>query len=792
MSKFYSILLFVTIFCNELLAQNSEITIKITDTNMQPISGAYFKILNSPLYEFSDKNGIIKLSKPKPGKYTYQSGSLGFSTITKDFEVTNSNNQEIKVTLNESNVALNEIIITSEKKENRAIKVPISVTHFSADKIKKSRLWSFQDLTAIAPNFNIQPNDGGYYNMSVRGITSFSKLPSIVTYIDDVPAFNGYMMSFNMFDIDNMEFLRGPQGTLYGRGASAGVLIINSKKPTNKFEGFGELSYGNYNNQRYSIGVKSPILKDKIFFSLSGLFAQSNGFYHNSFLNKRAGDEKTLGVNAKLTFFPTKNWSIRYQFRMENFDQEGSYQYGINKESAFKNPYKVAVNHPGKTKRKFNSNSLVISYFGDTFSVKSISAFQEVDLRYGIWDLDGTPKDFQAYFTHSVDNEKPIQRYFTQELKLNGAIFNDKLNYTAGFFYMTGKEIDNLAYRYGKDSPPLNAGGITIPTPYNTLQFSKTDVESYAFYGQLTYNFNFGTKLTIGGRYEIEKSEMETRGDLEVLSINKTMPMMPKSKRDAKFKSFSPKASLLHKINDQNSIYATYSKGYRAGGVNPFTTDTKFLEFKPEFSNNYELGYKFLSKNKRFRANISGFWITLTDQQIYTLTGPSNFATVNIGEVDSKGAELEFSYLITKGLQFDGNLGYINAKYNKLPYFISDGKGGLTPTDLKNNKPIQSPNITSFNTLTYTTNFSKDVKFSIRGEWKFIGNHFFDYANQIEQKAFSLFNARATANYKNYSLSLWARNIADKKHIVFAYPFWLPNTKINNPRMFGATLNITF
>lgn len=770
----------------------AQIKIKVLNTNKTPIEGAYFKILNHTIYGYSNSEGTLVIQSLKQGKYVFEVGALGYSKITKKLTVKNTKPQSIVVELKEDVYALNEIVVTSEKKENRAIKVPISITHFDAKKVKESRLWTFQDLNAISPNFNIQTNDGGYYNMSVRGITSYSKLPSVVTYIDDVPAFNGYMMSFNMFDINNMEFLRGPQGTLYGRGASAGVLIINSKNPTNKVEGFGELSYGNYNNQRYSLSVKTPLLKDKIFFSLSGLYTQSDGFYHNSFLNKRAGDEKTLGVNAKLTFLPVDNWSVRYQFRMENYDQQGSYQYGKDKEEAFKNQYKIAVNHPGETQKKFISNSLVVDYFGNNFSVKSISAFQEVDLRYGIWDLDGTSKDFQSYFTHNVDKEKPIQRYFTQELKLSGAIFNDKLNYTAGFFYMTGKEIDNIAYRYGKDSPPLNAGGMTIPTPYNTLQFSKTNVESYAFYGQLAYNFDFGTKLTVGGRYEIEKSELETKGDLEVLSINQTMPMMPKAKKSATFKSFSPKASLLHKINDQNSIYATYSKGYRAGGVNPFTSDPKYLEFNPEFSNNYELGYKFLSKNKRFRANISGFWITLTDQQIYTLTGATNFATVNIGEVDSKGAELEFSYLITKGLQFDGNLGYINAKYNKLPYFISDGKGGLTPTDLKNNKPIQSPNITSFNALTYTTNFSKDLKFSIRGEWKFTGSQFFDYANQIEQKAFSVFNARATANYKNYSLSLWARNIADKKHIIFAYPFWLSNTKINAPRMLGATLNITF
>lgn len=766
---------------------------KITDKSGVGIENVDILILETTKGALTNEQGEYKINNLVPKTYFVQVSYMGYATQTKSIKL-NVGENKLDITLLEAANELEEIVVSgANRRLEKLQKTPASISAITTKKIKEGRLWTFGDLTAISPNFNIQTNDGGYYNMSVRGISSYSKLPSVVTYIDDVPAFNGYMMSFNMQNIKNMEFLRGPQGTLYGRGASAGVLVINSKNPTNKLGGFVEASYGNYNNQRYGLGFKGPIVKDKILFSLSGLYAHTDGFYKNTFLNTKAGKENTFGLNAKLTFLPADDWLIRYQFRMENYDQEGAYQYGMNKEDAFKNAYKISVNNPGSTHRKFTSNSLVANYFGNGFSIKSISAFQRVDLRYGLWDLDGTSKDYQAYYTHSVDKEKPVQQYFTQELKFSGNTMDDKFNYTAGVFYMTGKEIDNIAYRYGKDSPPLDIGnGVQIPTPYNTLQFSTTNVNSYAFYGQLSYNFDFGTTLTLGGRYEIEKSKLRTRGELEALSIGKTVTTLPESKKEAKFNSFSPKVSVLHKINKNNSLYATYSRGYRAGGVNPYTSNSKYLEYKPEFSNNYEVGYKFLSADRRLRANLSAFWITLTDQQIYTLTGPNNFATLNIGEINSKGAEIELSWLITKGLRFDGNLGYTKAKYNKLPYFISDGKGGLAPADLKNNKPIQSPNLTSFNSLTYTTDLNKDMKLSIRGEWRYTGNQFFDYANQIEQKAYSLFNIRTELAYKNYSLALWARNIANKKHLIFAYPFWLPSAKISNPRMLGVTLNATF
>lgn len=761
---------------------------QVQTTLGEVLPGATIQLLNSPVATIADKEGAFRLTNVPTGQQVLVVSLVGYATQQQPVMVQAGQTQSLTLRLAESTAQLDEVVVSAQRTEQSSVKVPVAVTTLNAKQIQAARIWRFDDLTSLAPNFHVSPAGGGYYLMSVRGINSYSRVPAVVSYVDDVPIFNGYIMGYNLQDVERMEFLRGPQGTLFGRGASGGVLTIKTKQPTNTLSGFAEASMGNNNQQRYNAGIRLPLVKDKLFFSASGVYSHLNGFFTNQFNGRRVGDETAWGGNVKLSFIPNGNWLINYDLRGETSDQQGSSTRALNKELAFSQPYRVNVDRVGSTKRNFLTHALSINYFGRGFTVKSITAYQDIRLRYDDYDLDNSPLDIQHYYTPSTQPSKA----FTQEIRLSSAADEGKrLGWTAGLFYLRSSDLDDIAYVNGKDGPPLDLGnGTQLPPPYTNITYSTTRSNGFAVYGQLTYKLASRTELQAGLRYDTERAALITRSDFAYPG-QPVQTVLPTTEVTTSFGAVLPKLSLVQLLNDRSSVYASYSRGYRPGGVNPYTSDPNYLSFRPEFSNNVEAGYKVTALGNRLRWNLTAFWINLTEQQLYTVTSGFNFATLNIGNITSRGVESELSYLLVKGLQLDWNLGLTSAKYTKLPYFVF-GAQGPENADFSNNRPIQSPVTTSFAALTYQLPLSKTVSASLRGEWKYLGQQYFDYANSVEQPAFSTFNTRVALTYRTAELSFWTRNLTDQRYLTYAYPFLLTAAQLANPRTMGVTLGTRF
>jgi iron complex outermembrane receptor protein len=210
--------------------------------------------------------------------------------------------------------------------------------------------------------------------------------------------------------------------------------------------------------------------------------------------------------------------------------------------------------------------------------------------------------------------------------------------------------------------------------------------------------------------------------------------------------------------------------------------------FKPEYSNNYEIGSKNSFLDNKLRVNIAAFYTRVTDAQVPTLILPDAITvTKNAGKLNSKGVELELNATPVKGLAFDYNFGYTHARYTDLAV----GNNGEI-VDLKGNRQVYTPNVTSMLAIQYGYDLGgpQKVKLVARGEWRYLGNEYFDLANQIEQKAYSKFNARLGVDTKNFSLFLWESNIANKKYIDYAYDFGASH--LGNPRTYGVSLSTNF
>jgi iron complex outermembrane receptor protein len=786
---FFSLLLVLT---STILLANppkGSLKVEVKGTDNEQLVAVSLKILNSPFFAVTDVNGVAVFQNLSVGNYTLNISSVGYSSQNKTVEIVADKTTELSVSLVENTQALDEVVITAQRSESTFEKVPVAVTSLNSKQIQAARVWRFDDMLALAPNFHLSPAGGGYYLMSVRGINSYSKVPAVVSYIDDVPIFNGYIMGYNVQDLESMEFLRGPQGTLFGRGASGGVLNIRTQRPTSITSGFAEISLGNNNQQRYNAGFRTPLVKDKLFFSASGLYTHNNGFFTNTLDGKRVGDNTALGGNVKLSFIPNAKFMFNYDLRGEKSDELGSFTRAANAKEAFDKPYIVNVDQTGNTFRNFLIHSLSMNYFGENFTIKSITSYQDIRLKYENYDLDASPLDYQYYYT--PDNQP--SKNLTQEIKFSSANDeNKRFKWTGGFFFFRSDDLDNISYYTGKAGPPLDFGnGNTVPPPYENITYSTVKANGFAIYGQGSYKITPKTEVHVGLRYDSERSNLTTRSDLKVGNAP-SQTVLPSTEAQTSFDAISPKVSVIQFLGEKSSLYASYARGYRPGGVNPYTNDPKFLTFAPEFSNNFELGYKLTTLENRLRLNLTAFQISLRDQQLYTITSGFNFATLNIGDINSRGIESELSLLLARGLQLDWNMGFTKAKYTKLPYFVANTQGIPENKDLTNNVPIQSPVVTSFVALQYSAPISKKMTVSIRGEWKYTGEQYFDYANTIKQAGFSIINTRLAVSYKKTELSFWTRNLADQKYLTYAYPFLLTEAQLSLPRTIGFTLGTRF
>src|SRR5690606_24478741 len=292
-----------------------------------------------------------------------------------------------------------------------------SITSLSTKKIEDTRTWSLGGLTALVPNYNYQELGlASQQIQSIRGIQVFSENPAVATYIDDVNNLDILANGFAFTDIERIEVLRGPQGTLFGRNAMGGVVNIITKKPTNQTTGFAEVSIGNLELQRYSAGFKTPIVKDKLLFGLNGLYQTQGGFMKNdttgttnpfaSAQGKMVGGESYLYGNMFLKWLPSKRISLTLNLKgqQDKSDNSGFMVSQISDTYAFANPDKINLARIAKHERNILNTSVVAKYFADKFTLTSISALQTIG--FGFEDLD-FPGIYHSFYDSKIGELLP-------------------------------------------------------------------------------------------------------------------------------------------------------------------------------------------------------------------------------------------------------------------------------------------------------------------------------------------------------------------------------------------------
>ena len=369
-------------------SQNSEFSGKITNNKSLPIPNSSVYLLNTNRGTTADAQGNYNFKKLSPGKYEIQVSSIGYATLNKEIVIKISGNQSFNFRLADAGVQLEAILVSAEKKEAFIQKVPLSISAVSSQQVKDYRLWNSHELTAIVPNLYSASSGDDRNVTGIRGIATTSYDPAVATYIDGVNQFSLDTYIPQLSDIERIEVLRGPQGTLYGRNAMGGVINIITKQPGNKLGGFAEINIGNYNQQRYNAGIRVPLVKNKLFMGLLFMYDTRNGYYENSFNNTSFDRRQGYMGNYYLKFLPDTKWSFVLNAKFLNNRNHGAFPLVNGVDESFANPFVLSQDAVATMIDNSFNSSLSVNYTGRKFNFSSQTAYQS-NYRYYDKPLDG-------------------------------------------------------------------------------------------------------------------------------------------------------------------------------------------------------------------------------------------------------------------------------------------------------------------------------------------------------------------------------------------------------------------
>ncbi|MEY3818598.1 MAG: hypothetical protein RLZZ425_53 [Bacteroidota bacterium] len=754
-----------------------------------PIDGATISILNNSMQTISNQKGYFSFDELKNGKYTLSIKSLGYAEISKEININAINNSKstaIKFILIASTNQLDEVVVTAEKKEELLQKIPASITALNAKQINAFGLWNTKEITGIIPNlYSADPGDNRDVN-SVRGIATSSYDPTVATYIDGVNQFSLDTYIPTLFDVERIEVLRGPQGTLYGRNAMGGVINIITKQPNNASSGFADISVGNYNQQRITAGFKTPLIKDKLFFGASILSNKRDGYYTNEFTQSSYDNQNGLSGNYFLKYIVSSCWDINLNFKHLANENQGPFPLVFGIEEALNNPYRLNQNSITTMKDKTSNTGLSIHYRGNGFNFSSQTAYQQ-NYRYYTNPIDG---DFSPIDAISVINNYGSKwnnnKVLTQDFKFTSApSSNSKLKWTAGAFLFYQDAPVKQATRFGIDANLMMIGD----SLFSIINTSTTLKKGFAIYGQATYALSDKLNMSFGLRNDYENQTQSILGEYQRDPSPELYTTTSDTLGRTNFNALSPKLSLDYQVNNNSLWYGSYSKGFRAGGLSPLSSDPSqppLVGYLPEYSNNFETGIKNNWLSNKLILNIALFYTKVTDAQVPSLILPDAITiTKNTGQLSSKGVEAELMFIPTKGVLLQYAFGTTSASYDKLE-IASQGAS----VNLAGKRPIFTPSSTSLLAAQYSFPVSSELQIMLRGEWKYIGTTYFDLANSIQQSPYHLLNAKLGIEYKKTALSFWAKNLAGAKYISYGYDFGAVH--LGDPAIFGTSFSYKF
>lgn len=695
---------------------------------------------------------------------------------------------------------LEEIVITSTKTGGTlAQDAPVAITALSAAALEDIQYENILDVAGLIPSLSVNSNSvhGRIY---IRGIGTNLDFqgsdPSIAFLLDGVYLARPHIFFADFIDIERVEVLRGPQGTLYGRNAAGGIVSVVTKKPDNDVEGKLSGEYGSYDKWRLSGNISGPLVEDRVFASLAVMHRERDGYSENATPGgpDRLNDDETTSARGTIRITPGDD--VEINLAADYYKQESQFGFRPLFVDAFGNPVdlgaeqfsdpfkiKISIPDPLSSVESYGFSGQVKLDINDRWTLTSITAYRELDSVI-TGDTDFTELDI--LLTTILED----QRQFSQDIQLQGRM--ERLNLIGGLYYFNERgtiftDIGLPAVGIGLDLGPdlasrLDAVGHT---------------DAYAAYAQGTYDITDRLSATAGIRYNYEKKDIDIYSRLELSGVPLPDTDFTQT-QDDDWSAWTPKFGLDYKIDDAKLLYASVTKGFKSGGYNATAEQSAF---DPESVWAYEVGLKTDWLEKRLRVNASAFYYDYTNLQIQGNIIPDDDSAVrleisNATNAEVKGLELEVTAQATDELLLSGTLSYLDAQYKD--YITSRSTDPDTPIDVTGNRLNNAPKWMYSLAAQYTKTIDGIGTVSVRGDFRWQDDVFYTVFNDpaVGQGSYGLLNGMVSWESMDeaWKVTVYGKNLTDKLYYI-EKPDYAPTGiagAFAEPRVFGVTLDYRF
>ena len=645
---------------------------------------------------------------------------------------------------------LEAVKVTSDKQGQQDLqKVSTSISAMDANQIEDAHIEQIEDAARLIPNLNFVEFGASFeQKYFIRGLGSTHNDPAVSFNIDGVTQTRLESSDLPLFDIENIEVLRGPQGTLYGRNSLGGVININTKKPANITEAKLSAELGTYDLQRYQAAINLPLLEDKLFMNLSGIYNYRDGYIRNDYLNKDVDHRERSGGRLRFLWLPGENSEIDVILNASKNSYGGTALQPIS--DVRNNPHKANFNHDSLDSKQIFSGTVKAEVTLEKGVITSITAAQDMTMKSDS-DYDFSILDAMT-FEHKSDNLQ-----FSEELRYAHGHEGDAFRWLAGLYGWYAEQDDTSKIINQPDSV---LWGMT-PGDSNKKRFDYNGHGAAAF-GQATLTLFEQLDFTLGLRAEYERKEADVK-DGDYLSGSYVHNFSVNDSND--FTELLPKFTVAWRATGNLMPYATVARGYRSGGFNTmFDSNNKnSVSFDPEYSWNYEIGLKSDWFERRLTANLSAFYITIDDMQVNVGVPGQNLLMVdNAGKATSRGLELEVTAMPLRGLEIIGSYGYIDMSFD-------DFKDNTLGKDYSDKTPPYVPMQSYSLAVQYRRPINDGLNIFVRGELIGMGKQYWDHSNKVEESSYALFNAQIGLESDALAVYLWGKNLTDKEYVKTGY-----------------------
>jgi iron complex outermembrane receptor protein len=673
---------------------------------------------------------------------------------------------------------LDEIVVTARRRAEPFLDVPVTVTTFTEEEILAAGIERPHDFISLTPNTTlVETQNQGTSFVTIRGISQArNSEPSVAVIVDDVLMSNPAQFNQEMFDIQQIEVIRGAQGAIFGRNAIGGAIIITTKEPTEDFEGRLRLGYDSGPGFKAQLLGSGPLGgSETLEYNAAFSYFDTDGYIDNVYLGEKADPFKDVSGRARLKWQPSDRLTTDARIYYSDVDTQALY-FNIDFNNDVNNTsLPVRVNNPGRNDRKLGQFSFKLDYELENMTFTSVTAYDTINEILTGDQFDFLPIEESLFFALFGDDWAQSQYLdvdtVSQDLRLTSSS-DARFRWIAGLYYIatdryisTGNIVDRglgafPVYRTPRGNFPFDDS--IYPNSFQTTFLADSqDNAAWAVYGEITTDLSERVELSAALRYDSDTRKNTTETPQPFLAA---IPgAFTGEVRKRTWDEAQPRLTLRYKPTDNVTLYGGLMRGFRSGGFNQTgvgadpiaqalgVTDT----FDAEVADSIEVGVKSLLADQRMNLNFVVFDTNSKGPYFFVFLATSSTQNLgNLEKVNYRGFEFDVTANITDYLDMYFGYGYVD----------SEIKESVVPTDIGNQAPLVTRDTVNLSLQYVRPLGNSNLDFFLRGDYRRVGKTWWDPANTTVRNPVNLLDWRIGVEGETWSMIGWARNFNDVKY----------------------------